>query len=126
MRPAILPMHIKVDEDLPLAIAPKLRAVGYSASTVLEQGMAGWKDPDLWKVVQDHEQFLVTGDKGFGDIRRYRLGSHQGILILRPAEDGIRPFLELIDLVLAQVPDLATLEGLLVVASPQGLRIRRP
>ena len=119
-------MHIKVDEDLPQAVAQKLRAAGYEASTVLEQKMAGWKDPDLWRAVQAHRQFLVTADKGFGDIRTYPLGGHGGILILRPTEDGIRPLMELVEQVLSSVPDFSTLEGLLAIASPQGLRIRRP
>lgn len=117
-------MHI--NEDLPQAVAQKLRAAGYEASTVLEQAMAGWKDPDLWRAVQAHQQFLVTADKGFGDIRAYPPGSHGGILILRPTEDGIRPLIELVEQVLSSVPDLSALEGLLAIASPQGLRIRRP
>jgi predicted nuclease of predicted toxin-antitoxin system len=56
-------MHIKVDEDLPRAIAEVLRQEGYSCSTVLEQEMGGWADADLWKAVQDHKQFLITADK---------------------------------------------------------------
>jgi predicted nuclease of predicted toxin-antitoxin system len=64
-------MHIKVDEDLPRAIAEVLRQRGYSCSTVVEQKMGGWADADLWEVVQDHEQFLITAGKGFGDIRRH-------------------------------------------------------
>jgi hypothetical protein len=37
--------------------------------------MDGWKDPALWEVIQAHQQFLVTGDKGFGDLRRYAIGA---------------------------------------------------
>ena len=36
-------MHIKVDEDLPAAVAVQLRTSGYFASTVVEQGMGGGK-----------------------------------------------------------------------------------
>lgn len=118
-------MHIKVDEDLPQAVARVLQERGYSCSTVLEQGMAGWKDPSLWQAVQAHQQFLVTADKGFGDVRRYPPGTHAGVLLLRPSEDGIRPLLDLMELVLASIPSLDTLEGLLAVASSQGLRIKR-
>lgn len=87
--------------------------------------MAGWKDPSLWEAVQAHRQFLVTADKGFGDVRRYPPGTHSGVLLLRPSEDGIRPLLALMELVLDSVPNLETLEGFLAVASPQGLRIKR-
>ena len=119
-------MHIKVDEDLPLLAADMLRARGYEASTVREQSLGGTKDPVLWQTVQQHGQFLVTADKGFGDLRKYPPGSHGGVLVLRPADDGIQPLLDLMSQVLSTVPDLRMLEGLLAVASPQGLRIRRP
>src|SRR4051794_19768579 len=119
-------MHIKVDEDLPLDVADVLRARGYESSTVREQALGGTKDPVLWRTVQQHGQFLVTADKGFGDLRKYPPGSHGGVLVLRPAEDGIQPLLDLMYQVLSTVPNLRMLEGLLAVASHQGLRIRRP
>jgi predicted nuclease of predicted toxin-antitoxin system len=118
-------MHVKLDEDLPQSVATVLREKGYSCSTVLEQGKGGWKDPALWEAVQDHQQFFVTADKGFGNIRRYPPGTHSGILLLRPSEDGIQPLLDLMEQVLALVPKLQTLQGLLAVASPKGLRVRR-
>jgi len=117
-------MHIKVDEDLPSNVVHRLRERGHTASGVVEQGMGGWKDPDLWQVVQDHRFFLVTGDKGFGDIRSYPPGTHAGILLLRPDEDGIRPLVELLESVLESY-DLEDLTGLLAVATPKGIRIRR-
>lgn len=82
-------MHIKVDEDLPLAVVVRLHSRGYQASTVVEQGMGGWKDPFLWQAVQADRQFLITADKGFGNIRQYPPGEHMGVLVLRPDEDGI-------------------------------------
>jgi predicted nuclease of predicted toxin-antitoxin system len=118
-------MHVKVDEDLPRAVAIVLRQKGYSCSTVLEQEMGGWGDADLWRAVQAHRQFLVTADKGFGDIRRHPPGAHHGVLLLRPSEDGIRPLVSLLEETLASVASLEKLEGLLAVASPRGLRIKR-
>jgi hypothetical protein len=117
-------MHIKVDEDLPLAVAVRLRSGGYLVSTVVEQGMGGWKDPVLWKEVQLDRQFLVTADKGFGDIRQYPPGTHAGVLVLRPDEDGIRPLVELLERVLAHY-DLGELAELVTVVSPRSIRIRR-
>ncbi len=116
-------MRIKVDEDLPLAVAELLRRAGYDAETVLEEGLRGWKDPDLWRVVQAEKRFLITADKGFGDIRVFPPGTHAGVLLLRPDEDGIRPLIELMEQVMAAY-DLSVLSGLLVVATPRGVRIR--
>ena len=117
-------MHIKVDEDIPPVAAAWLKERGFDASTVVDQGMGGWKDDALWQVVQRDEQFLLTADKGFGDIRVYPPGTHGGILLLRPDEDGIRPLLNLLQLVLDRV-DLTQLTATVAVATPKGLRIRR-
>jgi predicted nuclease of predicted toxin-antitoxin system len=89
-------LKIMVDEDLPRQAVQLLREHGYEAASVFEQGMSGWKDPQLWTAVQESESYLVTADKGFGDIRVYPPGTHFGILLLRPSEDGIRPVLELL------------------------------
>jgi predicted nuclease of predicted toxin-antitoxin system len=117
-------MRIKVDEDLPGQVVHLLRASGYDASSVTEQGMGGWKDPELWQAVQREKRFLITADKGFGDIRQYPPGTHAGVLVLRPDQDGIEPVLRLLQQVLS-TGSLKAFSGALVVATPRGLRIRR-
>lgn len=118
-------MLIKIDEDLPRQAADYLINAGYIAHTVRQQEMGGWKDPELWAAIQSENRFLVTADKGFGDVRRYVPGDHAGVLLLRPDSDGIRPLLDLLSLVLAQV-SLDQLAGTVAVATPRGLRVRRP
>jgi hypothetical protein len=117
-------MRIKVDEDLPRAAAQMLQGHGYEAASVIEQGMGGLKDPQLWKAVQAEQRFLVTADKGFGDIRSYPPGTHAGILLLRPDQDGIRPILELPERILTG-HSLEGFTGAVAVATPRGIRIRR-
>ena len=117
-------MRIKVDEDLPRAAVHSLRTHGHEAASVVEQGMGGFKDLPLWSAVQAEQRFLVTADKGFGDIRSYPPGSHAGILLLRPDEAGIRPILELLGQILAGY-NLEDLSGTVAVATPRGIRIRR-
>jgi hypothetical protein len=87
--------------------------------------MSGWKDAALWVAVQREGRFLVTGDKGFGDIRAYPPGTHAGVLVLRPDQDGIRPLVELTDLLLARTR-LEDLARLVSVVTPRGVRTRRP
>lgn len=118
-------MRVKIDEDLPAAVGSLVRRKGHEAATVLEQGMGGWQDPQLWQAVQDEGRLLITGDKGFADIRRHPPGSHHGVVLLRPDEDGVRPLLELSELMLEDRP-LESFRGTVAVVTPQGIRVRRP
>lgn len=117
-------LRIKVDEDLPVAVVDMLREAGYEAYSVLEQGMSGWKDLEIWQAVQVEGQFLITADKGFADIRNHPPGTHAGILLLRPDRDGIEPVVELMRDVLAACL-LDSLLGTVSVVTPRGLRVRR-
>jgi predicted nuclease of predicted toxin-antitoxin system len=117
-------VRVKVDEDLPKAAVQMLRHHGHEASSVVEQGMGGAKDHSLWQVVHAEDRFLVTADKGFGDIRGYPPGTHAGILLLRPDQGGIRPVLEILERTLAAY-DLEVLAGAVTVVTPRGVRIRR-
>lgn len=117
-------MLIKVDEDLPAALIHALLEKGYQADGIFTQGMSGWKDPAVWKAVQEEHRFLITADKGFADIRMYPPGTHQGVMLLRPDQDGIHPVLELVERVL-QSYDLHSLQGTVTVVTPRGIRIRR-
>ncbi len=117
-------LKVIVDEDLPRRAVQFLREHGYDAASVVEQGMSGWKDSQLWVAIQKEEQYLVTGDKGFGDIHAYPPGTHRGILLLRPDEDGIRPVLDLLQKVLDSYK-LDDLVGATTVATPRGIRLRK-
>ena len=117
-------MRLKVDEDLPKPAVRMLRERGYEAVSVVEQGMGGLKDLPLWRAIQAEQRFLVSADKGFGDIRFYVPGTHGGILLLRPDQDGIRPVMELLERVLENY-DLEALSGTVTVVTPRGICIRR-
>jgi predicted nuclease of predicted toxin-antitoxin system len=117
-------MQIKVDEDLPRLVVILLREKGYQSDSVLEQGMSGWKDAALWQSIQVEGRFLVTGDKGFADIRLHPPGSHPGVMLLHPDQDGIRPILKLLEKVL-RTYDLTALAGTVTVVTSRGVRVRR-
>jgi predicted nuclease of predicted toxin-antitoxin system len=115
---------IKADENMPRTVLQILLERGYDTLSVIEQGMGGWKDPDLWKAIQEEKRFLITADKGFADIRMFPPGSHAGILLLRPDEDGIRPLVNLLRRVL-DAYSLEDFQGTVTVASPRSVRIRK-
>jgi predicted nuclease of predicted toxin-antitoxin system len=118
-------LKIKVDEDLPKALVETLRESFPDTTSVLEEKMSGIKDPDLWGVVQNEGRFFITSDKAFANTRRYPPGTHHGVLLLRPDEQGIPPLRHL----MAKVLDSGRMErlrGCTAVAAPGRLRVRRP
>jgi predicted nuclease of predicted toxin-antitoxin system len=76
-------MRFKVDENLPIEMAQKLRSAGYDAMTVLEQRMGGEPDTNLYRVCQAEQRVLVTLDLDFSDIRSYPPVKSAGIIVLR-------------------------------------------
>jgi hypothetical protein len=86
--------------------------------------MGGWKDLELWRVIQEERRFLITVDKGFADVRSFPPGTHAGILLLRPGEDGIRPLIDLLKRVLDSY-GLEELQGTLTAVTPRSIRIRK-
>ncbi|MEW6365130.1 MAG: DUF5615 family PIN-like protein [Acidobacteriota bacterium] len=82
-------MRIKVDEDLPRAVAQLICDRGHQAERVVDEKMGGWKDAQLWEGVQSERRFLVTADKGLADARAHPPGSHAGVLLLRPDQEGV-------------------------------------
>jgi hypothetical protein len=70
------------------------------------------------------KRFLVTADKGFADIRSYPPGTHAGVMLIRPDQDGIRAPVNLIAKVLHSY-DLGALAGKTTVVTPRGIRVRK-
>jgi predicted nuclease of predicted toxin-antitoxin system len=76
-------MRIKLDENLPLQVAPQLAALGHDVHTTPEEGLAGCKDSDLFRAAQQEKRLLLTQDLDFSDARTFVPGSHEGIVLIR-------------------------------------------
>lgn len=118
-------LRVKLDEDLSPVVAQPLLEAGYAVATVASQGWSGLPDADLWSRVNEAGEFFITADKGFGDTRVYLPGAHPGILLLRPDHESVMAFRSLLARVLER-HTLQGLRGMMTVASPRGIRIRRP
>jgi predicted nuclease of predicted toxin-antitoxin system len=116
---------VKLDEALSPLVAQPLADQGYDVRTVRGQGWAGLKDEQLWPLVQNEQVFFITLDKGFGDIRTRAPGTHAGVLVLRPDDERLHEFRALLESVLAH-HTVESLSGCVAVATPRGLRVRRP
>ena len=78
-------MLFKIDENLPTAVAERLRTAGHDALSVLEQGLGGAGDTRLERVLREERRTLVTLDLGFADIRRHPPDEYDGLIVLRLA-----------------------------------------
>jgi len=76
-------MKVKLDENLPHALAELLRAAGHDVATVLGEGLGGLEDPHLAEIASSEDRVLMTFDLDFADVRHYPIGSHAGIVVFR-------------------------------------------
>ena len=119
-----MPIRVKVDEDLSRDAAERLRAAGFDALTVLEEGLTGSPDAELWTRTQSEDRWLLTADKGFADIRQHPPGTHKGVILLRLEHESRVGYLRLVDRLLT-FADLDVLSGSVIVVTPSGIRVHR-
>lgn len=117
-------MRIKLDENMPLRLAPILAALGHDAETVPGEGLRGADDPVVWRAAQSEDRFFVTQDREFSDIRKYPPGTHAGILLVR-LHAPVRMALAERVRALFETEDASGWAGCLVVATDSKVRVRR-
>jgi predicted nuclease of predicted toxin-antitoxin system len=119
------PFLVKLDENLGKAHLQLLRERGYEVDNVLGERLSGSADELLWSRVVADGRFLITLDLDFSDVRRFRPGTHPGILLVRARSTSSSVVLEVLRRVLAERP-LEDLRGCLAVADEGVTRIRWP
>jgi predicted nuclease of predicted toxin-antitoxin system len=55
-------MKIKLDENLPVRLAPLLEDLGHDVHTLLQERLLGHPDGEIWAATQHESRFLVTQD----------------------------------------------------------------
>lgn len=118
-------MRIKLDENIAESARGRLTALGYDVHTVLDEGLSGHADGEVWMAAQTEERFLITQDLDFSDERRFAAGSHAGVLLVRlPDAEQWR----ISDYLAAwfSTSDADSWERCFVVATPNKVRVRRP
>jgi len=116
---------VKLDENLSQAHTDFLKAAGYAADRVTDEGLSGAEDAVVWQRAVDEGRFFVTLDLDFADVRRFPPGNHPGILLLRPRNRCRDAVQEILERVVREYP-LDTLPRCFVVADVKHTRIRRP
>jgi predicted nuclease of predicted toxin-antitoxin system len=70
-----------IDEDLPLLVASLMRQRGCAADHIQELNLRGSSDARVFEAAQQRQAVVVTGDSDFGNLLRFPLGSHCGIVV---------------------------------------------
>lgn len=117
-------MKIKVDENLPIAVAERFKAAGHDAETVYSEGIEGCSDRYLITVSKKEQRVLLTLDYHFSNIKTYPPENYCGIVVLRVVDQSQANILSLIDKV---IPILTReeLAGRLWIVEADRIRIRR-
>jgi predicted nuclease of predicted toxin-antitoxin system len=118
-------MRVKLDENLPARLAPLLANMGHQTDTVAEEGLTGKPDAEVWAAAQHEDRFLITQDLDFSDTRRFKPGTHAGLLLVRLREPGANALLECVVKAFQNNP-AESWAGCFIVLTEHKIRIKRP
>jgi predicted nuclease of predicted toxin-antitoxin system len=118
-------VRLKLDENLPEEARLAAASLGHEVDTVLEEGLEGTGDPEVLAAAVRDQRFLITLDRGFGDIRRYPPGSHPGIAVIRARHQDVATVAATVRSFLSN-EQLGDLTGCIVVVRGHLVRVRRP
>jgi predicted nuclease of predicted toxin-antitoxin system len=118
-------MKIKLDENLPADIAEVLTVLGHDVHTVPDENLGGKSDDVIFMAAIGEGRLLVTQDLDFSDVRRFKPGTHPGIVLIRLHDPSRRRLLDRMKQIL-QTETIENWRGCFVVVGDRKLRVRRP
>ncbi len=118
-------MKIKIDENIPYSLVENLAKLGYDVDSVYDESLSGQKDDRIWNASQSEGRFLITQDLDFSDTRKFKPGTHHGILLVRLHMPGSNAVAKRI-LQIAKIHNFEDFSKCFVVLTDNKLRIRRP
>jgi predicted nuclease of predicted toxin-antitoxin system len=118
-------VRLKLDENLPEDARAVAVELGHDADTVRSEGLSGHDDIVVIEAVRREDRFLITLDRGFGDIRRYPPGTHPGIAVMRVESQDASTLMESVRGLVAR-DVIEDLRGCLAIVGPRLIRVRRP
>jgi predicted nuclease of predicted toxin-antitoxin system len=118
-------MKIKLDENLPVQLQGLLSALHHDVHTVHGEQLVGRNDDIIFQAATAEGRLLMTQDLDFSDIRRFKPGTHPGIVLIRLNHPSRAKLLERMKQILSD-EDLETWAGCFVVIGNARLRMIRP
>jgi len=114
-----------VDEDLPRSTSRTLKESGFDTLDVRDCGLRGKSDEEVFAFAQREKAVIVTADLGFGNLLKFPIRSHSGIVVVHfPNEVSSS---ELNRQIKAAIKSLAEkdFKGNLIIVEPGKIRVRR-
>ena len=114
-----------IDEDMPRSTGATLKRHGYDVKDIRDYGLRGAEDEKIYEFAQSEEAVILTGDKDFGNILRFPLGRHFGIVVVHFPNE--MPSIEVNRHLLQRFEDLSEddFRGNLIIIEPRKIRIKR-
>lgn len=116
-------MKFKLDENLPVELVADLRDLGHDADTVVDEGLRGATDPTVVDAAFAADRILFTLDKGIGNLQRYPIDRHAGVVLFRPDSSGRGAVAAFVRERLRRIL-MMDLTGRLTVVGPSRIRFR--
>jgi predicted nuclease of predicted toxin-antitoxin system len=114
-----------VDADLPRSLARHLRAAGLQVEDVRDIGLRKSPDDDIFTYAVSHDLALISGDVDFGNILRFPLGSHHGLIVTRFPNEVPTATLNAAILQAVQSLSEEDITGNLIIIEPGRIRLRK-
>ncbi|MGH8991816.1 MAG: DUF5615 family PIN-like protein [Acidimicrobiia bacterium] len=118
-------MKLKLDENMPADAKALAESFGHDTETVEDEGMGGAADETVVSAAGREDRFLITLDRGMGDIRRHPPGTHAGIAVLRVADQRLPAVIDALQALLTH-HDLAAYVTCTVIVKGPLVRVRHP
>ncbi len=114
-----------IDEDMPRSTGKILREHGYDVKDIRDHGLRGAADERVYEFAQKEEAVILTGDRDFGNILRFPLGDHFGIVVAHFPNE--MPNRDMNHYLLERFKDLSEEEfrGNVIIIETAKIRIRR-
>ncbi len=114
-----------VDEDLPRSTVSLLKKLNIESIDVRDCGLRGRSDEEIYEFAVEHKMAILTADRGFGNIHRFSLGSHSGIVILKFSNEISSADFDNFVLHNLSRADLGGITGCVVIVEDDKIRIRK-
>ena len=120
-------MKLLIDECVLGKTAKLLKKEGFSIITLQELGKTSASNGTVINIANKEKAIIVTNDLDFGNLILYPLGSHPGIIVLRPRLDTAPAIEDIHKVLIRLLKELmpAEIEKSLIIVDRNKYRIKK-